>query len=382
MFRKILFWSHLCAGVLAGLVILMMSATGVLLSYERQLQVWEDRSYYSQPEAGQERLTVDQLVEKANATADFTATSLALSSDPAAPAVARMGRSGIQHLNPYTGVAYTPHSDQLSAFFSDVRSLHRWFMVSGEGRSTARNITGAANLLFLFLLVSGSYLWLPRIITWATVKVRLWFDPYAKTPAARDFNWHHVFSFWAAIPLLVIVPTASVFNYGWANDMVYWLAGDAPPQRGGSQSAEPVESAPDNPQPLEALFVTAQSYSDSWRTISITLPEAASASVDFSIDEGNGGQPQRRHSLTLDRESGAEQSWVPFTAQSSGVQARRWVRFLHTGEALGLIGQTVAALASMAGVLLVWTGLSLALRRFLRWRSRSAQRASQAAASS
>ena len=55
---------------------------------------------------------------------------------------------------------------------------------------------------------------------------------------------------------------------------------------------------------------------------------------------------------------------VPFTDQSPGVQARRWVRFLHTGEALGLAGQTLAGLASAAAALLVWTGLSLALRRF------------------
>jgi uncharacterized iron-regulated membrane protein len=77
-----------------------------------------------------------------------------------------------------------------------------------------------------------------------------------------------------------------------------------------------------------------------------------------------------RHNLTLDRTSGAEASWVPFTAQSSGVKARRWVRFLHTGEALGLTGQTIAGFASIAGSILVWTGLALALRRFLRWRAR------------
>ncbi len=35
--RKILFWSHLVAGVSAGLVILVMSATGVLLAFEKQV---------------------------------------------------------------------------------------------------------------------------------------------------------------------------------------------------------------------------------------------------------------------------------------------------------------------------------------------------------
>ena len=36
-FRKILFWTHLIAGCIAGAVVLTMSVTGVLLTYERQI---------------------------------------------------------------------------------------------------------------------------------------------------------------------------------------------------------------------------------------------------------------------------------------------------------------------------------------------------------
>ncbi len=369
MFRKALFWMHLCAGVSAGIIILMMSVTGVILTYERQMQVWEDGPYYSDPEPGQQRLPVDQLVAVANQTEDFTSTSVILNSAADAPFVARAGRSPL-YLNPYTGEIYAPHSDSLSAFFADVRSLHRWFMVTGDGRATARDITGAANLLFLFLLLSGTYLWLPKVINWATLKTRIWFNPQVNNSQARDFNWHHVFAFWAAIPLLVIVPTASVFNYGWANNLVYTLAGDTPPQRSPSVTPDPSDE-PTQVQSLESVFTLAQAYKEDWRTISITLPQPGAQSISIAIDEGNGGQPQLRHSLTLDRVTGAELSWVPFTDQSSGVQARRWVRFLHTGEALGLIGQTVAGLASAAGAILVWTGLALAIRRFLRWRART-----------
>ena len=35
--RKFLFWCHLAAGVSAGIVIFIMSVTGVLLTYERQI---------------------------------------------------------------------------------------------------------------------------------------------------------------------------------------------------------------------------------------------------------------------------------------------------------------------------------------------------------
>jgi len=370
MFRKVLFWLHLSAGVLAGIIILMMSVTGVLLTYERQLQSWEDGPYYYQPVPGEKRLTVDQLILAANRTEGFKTDNLILASANDAPFIARMGRSQTQHLNPYTGEIYIPHSDSLSNFFADVRSLHRWFMMTGDARSSARDITGAANLLFLFLLLSGSYLWLPKVFTWTNLKVRVWFNPLANTKAARNFNWHHVFAFWAAMPLIIIIPTATVFNYSWANNLVYKLAGDSPPERVVSEAPDP-QDEPSNAVSIDALVANAQSYSASWKTLSFSLPAPGAQNVTFTLDEGNGGEPQKRHTVTMNRVSGATVAFVPFTDQSPGVRARRWVRFLHTGEALGLAGQTLAGLASAAAVLLVWTGLSLALRRFTRWRFRA-----------
>jgi uncharacterized iron-regulated membrane protein len=47
--RTLLFWPHLIAGVVAGTVILVMSVTGVLLTYERQLIEWSNSDYRSQP---------------------------------------------------------------------------------------------------------------------------------------------------------------------------------------------------------------------------------------------------------------------------------------------------------------------------------------------
>ena len=37
LFHKIIFWTHLLAGVIAGLVIFTMSFTGVVLMYEPQI---------------------------------------------------------------------------------------------------------------------------------------------------------------------------------------------------------------------------------------------------------------------------------------------------------------------------------------------------------
>ena len=369
MFRKTVFWLHLACGVSAGIVVLMMSVTGVVLTYERQVQVWEDSSYYSAAQSGQEMMSADELIAASRELQGFEPSTLLISSDPTAPAMLRQGRSQTQYLNPYTGQAYPAHSDSLSAFFATVRGWHRWFNMTGDNRSSARVVTGAANLMFLFLVLSGIYLWLPKIFAWATLRSRILFNRQNSNTQARDCNWHHVFGFWAAIPLLVIISTATVFNYSWANNLVYRLAGEEPPIR-SSVSDETANAVVADRIPYAELVDTAKTYSDDWRTLSLSIGDTTSTTTTITIDEGDGGQPQKRHALTLDVSSGDVITWAPFTSQTAGRQARRWVRFLHTGEALGITGQTIAGLASFAAILMVWTGLALAIRRFLRWLAR------------
>jgi len=49
---------------------------------------------------------------------------------------------------------------------------------------------------------------------------------------------------------------------------------------------------------------------------------------------------------------------------------RGWGRFVRTGEAFGVVGQTIAGLASGARAFLVRTGVALSLNRLRAWRKR------------
>ena len=379
MLRKTVFWLHLCCGVIGGLIILMMSASGVILTYERQILAWQDRVYYQPPPPNASRLAIDELLSIATSKQQFEATSITLENNPAAPVIVREGRSASYYINPYSAQIYTPRSDSLDRFFSVITRWHRWFNTTDASRVRARAITGAANLLFLGLVLSGMYLWLPAIFKRATMRMRIWFHPNAKSASARDFNWHHVFGFWAAIPLLVIISSATVFNYSWANDLVYFLAGDDSRKQAAAQTSPTEEvdaTANENfnsvaSQSLEQLFLAATDYKPDWRRLTLTLPQDVfEPQLRIGFDQGNGGQAHKRHNLTLDRASAAVEQWAPFDSLSPGRQIRSWLRFLHTGEALGLIGQSLAGMASIAASLLVWTGLSLSLRRFLAFRKR------------
>ena len=376
--RKIIFWCHLPVGVTAGIVILIMSVTGVLLAYEKQITSWADtRGYRAAPPAHETRhLPVETLVAKAREARGANPTAITLKSDPEAPAEIAFGRETSLFVNPYSGHVLGEGSQRARSFFRTVTDWHRWLGAKGDNRNVARAITGACNLGFLFLVASGFYLWWPRSWNLKAVRNVTWFR--RGLPAkARDFNWHNTIGFWSAIPLFIIVISAVVISYTWAGNLVYRIVGETPPApranqqpartNNGESSAEPITK-------LDSAWSVAEQQVNDWRSISLQLPTSAAAPLTFNIDRGTGGQPQKRGQLVIDRTTGAVTRWEPFSTYTRGRQLRTILRFAHTGEVAGIVGQTIAAIASLGGAVLAFTGLALAFRRLRGWVSTRASK--------
>jgi uncharacterized iron-regulated membrane protein len=369
--RPFIFWPHLVAGVTAGIVILMMSATGVLLTYERQIMSWVENGYLDKSATDVETLSADELLAVAQrSNPDVRRFTLTYSSDPNSVVRISAGRRNNLLIDPYRGEVLHEGQTSIAKFFAAVTEFHRWFAMSGESRATGRAITAYSNLLFLFVLCSGIYLWLPRVWNRAIVKTKVLFNPKVKTGKARDYNWHHVFSFWSVIPLFLMVTTASVFYFPWANDLVFGTFGEDPPERRRN-------SAPSQPLPESSSVMThadllqlAMSEMETrgvtdWETISMQASTTPQMTTSFRIDRSIGGQPSMVYNLQLDTAAGRVTSWRTFADNSPGSRARSNIRFLHTGEVFGVVGQTIAGIGSLAACLLVWTGLALAWRRLL-----------------
>lgn len=364
-FRKLLYWPHLICGVLAGVVILTMSVTGVLLTYEKQMVAWSERQFDVVPVAGAVALSPEELHASASAADPSRPVArLIYRNDPAAAVVAVRGRSDKLYLDPYTGRVIAEGPTAMQAFMQWTTQFHRWFALEGASRDTARMVTGAANLMFLFLAVSGIYLWFPPVLRWVNIRKVLFFKKNANAHA-RDFNWHHVMGIWSVVPLVVITATAAVFYYDWANDLVYRLAGDEAPVR-GERSPVPAPAAETSAgMGLSMLFTTAATYRQDWNSLTLAWPKPGDRQVTFTFDWGMGGEPAKKGDLVIDRTSGAVTGWVAFEDKTPGSQARTMVRFLHTGEALGVIGQTIAGIVSLFSAIMVWTGIALAWRKYV-----------------
>jgi uncharacterized iron-regulated membrane protein len=251
----------------------------------------------------------------------------------------------------------------------------------------------------------------------------------------RDFNWHNTVGLWSAPILIVLTTTGMVISYPWASNLVYTLTGSprpapaagrggggggrggepvaserggrggraggggeiaagdqAPrglrsdagprPQRAGGQdgvNARDVATAPVAPQArLASMFAAAEQQVPQWRTMIIRLPPRPGGPVAFSMSDRAYWNSFARSTLTLDGATGSTIRWEPYADSSRGQKVRGWMRFAHTGELGGLVGEALAGLASAGGALLVWTGVALAVRRLAAWRGRSRARAAVA----
>ena len=287
-----------------------------------------------------------------------------------APVMVRVGRSGAFSIDPYTGEEVENPAWAVNDFFHVIVDIHRWLGAEGENRAMGRAVTGAANLVFLFLVVSGIYLWLPKAWKWTFFKLNMLFRKSYPTSKARDFNWHHVLGFWALIPLFFIVISGVMISYPWAANLIYTAWGEEVPQRGAQTGNTSADQAPVDLNELTSLqsaLEEVMAYSDkNWTRITLSVPSEPSAqTLSFQRNFGDRIIPQQRVSLTYDRVVGEISDVRTYADNSPAMKTRMFLRFAHTGERFGIIGSTIAGLSSLAACFLVYTGFALSFRRLI-----------------
>lgn len=426
-FRKVLFWLHLIAGVVAGVIIFVMSATGVALAFHPEIVAWVDRDVrrVTPPAADAKALGLDELLAKLREQRPGERpANILLEADPTIAVAVGYGGTNSFFVNPYSGEIRARGGQGVRDFMQLMIDWHR--VLGGheeKNRALGKAITGACNVAFLFLAVSGLYLWWPHQWT-KKILAAVGLMNFKLRGKARDFNWHNAVGLWCAPVLIVLTVTAMPISYRWAGDLIYKLTGNPPPVQGGGPggTAAPAVEFPtpppgSEPLGLGAMFAVAQKEFPNWQQISyrtgggrggrpgantssamstnaptIETTNAPAAIRENNERRGEGAREGRREGqregrgnaqpvtltiktrdqwplfsstqLTLDPFTGNILQREGFSDQNLGRQVRSWTRFLHTGEALGVAGKAVAGLASAGALLLVWTGFALAWRRF------------------
>ncbi|HEY4245321.1 MAG TPA: PepSY-associated TM helix domain-containing protein [Lacunisphaera sp.] len=410
-FRTILFWTHLTAGLIAGISIFIMCFTGSALAFQTEITAWAERDarQITPPTADAPRLSIDDLIRKVReAEPDTRPSGIVVSSNPRAAVAFTLGREGALYANPYTGEIRRPASTKASNLLHTLEDWHRVLAMGGDNRSIGRMINGVCNIAFCVLAITGLYLWFPRSWSWRNVRAVALFD-WTYSGKARDFNWHNVIGLWCAPILIVLTLTAIPMSYRWGANLIYKIAGEEPPTPSsggpGGLAAGPAVEVPTpapgaHPLGNAAMIAAAQNEIPDWESITLRLGNGRGTSgrVSRALEEsGAAAQPKREGegrpqspavsvsvkepgswprtattALTLNPYMGEVLKREGFADLPASRRIRTWTRFLHTGQAVGWIGQLIAGLACLGGCVLAYTGFALAWRRFFGQKKSSA----------
>src|SRR5688572_8207314 len=126
--RPVIFWLHLTAGLTAGLVIGMMSFTGAMLAFEKEIIAWAERDARKiAVPANAQRIPLDELLARVrDKQPGERPSAITVEADPGAAVLIGFGRTNAFYVNPYTGEVREPAAKRTRQFMQVMINWHRF----------------------------------------------------------------------------------------------------------------------------------------------------------------------------------------------------------------------------------------------------------------
>ena len=379
--RRIVFWIHLGLGIATGLVGALMAGTAVVMAFADSYLDLREHSSRTVPAFNQEEtLSLEALsAQVANAYPDSKITRIGFDRHPRHAYEFYLGKTDLLYVNPVTGNIIPSDIVPLrKTLHKGVEQWHRFFGLSGDAAKTGKKVTSWFNAALIPLLVSGFILWWPKALRWRSIQAGL--QPFAKErPRGTERSWHTSLGFWALPFLLIMVMTGAMHSFEWVRETAVKIAGPGTPKQGAHDSlwapGLPAQSIPDDAHrlTLDELRDLADRELKEWTRLDIFPASQANAqnktgSARLLAKAPGWGPAFFPIVLQVHPYSGAILDSHSWDDLSRGTRLLAWNRWLHKGEAFGRIGQTIAGLACLVFLILIYTGWALALRRLWRYR--------------
>lgn len=380
MLRRIIFWTHLSVGLVVGAVVFVLCLTGAILAFELQIIAFAEHDARARPaQAGAEFLSPTEIAAKVTPVAGERIVSVEWSADLDMPVRALTDKRNVVLLNGYSGEVLGSGATGLRGFMRWITELH----VNLVLKLTGHWVVSLANAGFVFLIVSGLWLWWPRQWHWKAFRTAMT-PRLALKGKARDWNWHTTLGFWFLLPLLFIAASGLVLSFEAVDK--WWRAFASTHLLSAATPSTKPEADPN-------LLTTATTWSQwmamiaqrnpGWRSLVLGGNGAPSKDGLLSCTVNFGTPRQRAGVVTmkLDTRSGQISEERRWANEEGTNRARAIARLGHSGEIFGTIGQGLGFLACIAGCALVYTGFALSWRRFVRTRTSVAEKADPATTS-
>jgi len=336
--RKIVRTLHLWGGLASRLLLLIVALTGCILAFEDELRDTFQPGLLLVEKENRPFLSVQGAIDAVQQyDKKLKLTSIRYYGDSTRAIQCYTKNKKILALNLYSGAVLGVRETEKDVL-SVVLSLHRTLLLGKVGEK----IIFCNVWIFLTMLISGLFLWLPRrvkqIRQGLSIKVRASFK-------RKNYDLHSVLGFYAAWPLLLIAITGI--------DMA----------SGGRREARLQSRAGTGPADGVYDRAVAQVYhNEPIELLRVNLPQDSTAVITVNIRYETHGL-RRQNSWSFDRYSGLLLKADMYKDKSFRQRFFGSDYEIHTGRIAGLPGKLLMFLATLVAASLPVTG-------FLIWKGK------------
>ena len=372
--RKLFKKLHLWLSLPFGLIIMTTCLTGALLVFEKEITELVRHDSYTIPVRKTQSLSLQSLLERvARETPDSVQiTSVTIPSDfrrAYTVGLSKPRRAGVL-VDPYTG-KIVGQSGRLP-FFTTVRELHRWLLDSmkpdSEGIFWGRVIVGTSTLLFVFILLTGLFLWWPKKLKGVGKRLKI----SLRQGRQRLFtDLHTVGGVYVFVLLLAMAMTGLTWSFEWYRTGFYKVfgaemaeggKGDKGPKKDKRKDAPREESAEQAKLPASYIY---------WEEVVEYVIEVSEADyTEITVKDGEVEVPlaglgniRAADSFHFNKKTGQVTEYKAYRGAKRDKKLRGWIYSIHTGAWGGLFTRICYVLAALFGASLPLTGYYIFYQR-------------------
>lgn len=343
--RKLLLNLHLCAGLVAAIFLFSMGVSGAAILFENQIDRALNPGLYPhiQPQAQHRPLEdLRRAVEQAHP--GFQLVELGFPSDDDLPytawLVAGDRQAGVL-IDPYTA-QIIPLPNHLNNLANELHQFHTHLL----WRPWGSTIVGYADLLLIFLALSGLVLWWRRKVF--TVN-------WHSTPLRINFDLHNSLGVLSSLFLLTFALTGVVICWeGPATAIINRWTGSTPQPRIPQPSPH---AAGAMPLTLDALLGIAEQAVPGARPTTVALAVDPTDPVRVILKYPEDQTPAGRSNVYVDPYTGGLLSAQSSRSAPVGFKiAKLWNREIHTGDIFGWPTRVLACVFSLVLPVMAVTG--------------------------
>ena len=273
-------------------------------------------------------------------------------------------------IDPYTGKIIGP-SGRL-AFFTTVRELHRWLLDSmkpeAEGIFWGRIIVGTSTLLFVFILLTGLFLWWPKKLKGVGKRLKI---SLRQGRQRLFYVLHAVGGVYVFVLLLAMAMTGLTWSFEWYRTGFYKVFGAEMAEAGKGDKGPKKDKRKDAPREEGAGQAKLPASHIYWEEVVSYVREVSEADyTEITVKDGEVevplaglGNTRATDSFRFDKQTGQVTEYKAYREAKRDKKLRGWIYSVHTGAWGGLFTRICYVLAALFGASLPLTGYYIFYQR-------------------